>query len=115
MEFKKGDKVDYHEMFDGPITSTGHTVKAVEHAPNNYGCDVAWITGKSGCIAMRCLSKAKEGKVKPSEIVDVIASGYEFHCPRCQILVKLIESTDTVQCPTCTRIYSNNGPEHALA
>ena len=55
------------------------------------------------------------GKVKPIEAVDVIASGYEFHCPHCMLLIKIIESTETVQCPTCTRTYLNNGLEHALA
>jgi hypothetical protein len=56
-KFKEGDIVNYHGLFDGPITSEGHRIKAIERAPNNYGCDVAWVTGKSGCVAMRCLSK----------------------------------------------------------
>ena len=60
MKIEEGDKVDYHGMYDGPIDSTGHTVKAIKYAPNNYGCDVAWITGKAGCVAMRCLSKAQD-------------------------------------------------------
>ncbi len=55
------------------------------------------------------------GEITPIESVDVTASGYEFNCPHCQILVKLIESTETVQCPECTRVFANNGPEHALA
>jgi len=25
-------------------------------APNNFGCNVAWITGKSGCVCIEALS-----------------------------------------------------------
>ena len=55
---KEGDEVNYHDIIGGKITSTGHKIKTIELAPNNYGCDVAWITGKSGCVAMRALSPA---------------------------------------------------------
>lgn len=54
---KIGDTVSYHSIIGGEVTSSGHLVKDVEREPNNYGCDVAWITGKSGCVAMAALSK----------------------------------------------------------
>ena len=51
-----GDKVNFHGIIGGEITSTDHQIKAIEREPNNYGCDVAWITGKSGCVSMDALS-----------------------------------------------------------
>ena len=55
-----GDIVNYHSIIGGEITSKGHKIKAIQYAPNNYDCDVAWITGKSGCVACRALSKEKQ-------------------------------------------------------
>ena len=54
--FDIGDKVNYHSIIGGPVTSTGHVIKLIEHEPNNFGCDVAWITDKSGCVALEALS-----------------------------------------------------------
>ena len=51
-----GDKVNYHLFIGGPIKSTGHTIKAIELQPNNYGADVAWISEKSGCVDLEALS-----------------------------------------------------------
>ena len=53
---KVGDKVNYHSIIGGPITSKGHVVKVIKPEPNNFGCDVAWITGKSACVDMEALS-----------------------------------------------------------
>jgi len=50
------DVVNYHSMIGGEVTSTGHTVTAIQYAPNNYGCDVAWITNHSGCVSLNALS-----------------------------------------------------------
>jgi len=55
---KVGDRVAYHSIVGGPVTSTGHSVYAIERTPNNYGCDVAWITGKAGCVALAALTPA---------------------------------------------------------
>lgn len=55
-----GDNVNYHSIIGGPVTSTGHKIKAIEREPNNYGCDVAWITGKSGCVALEALSLSEK-------------------------------------------------------
>ena len=51
-----GDKVDYHSVIGGPVTSTGHIVRTVQLAPNNFGRDVAWITDKAGCVACDALT-----------------------------------------------------------
>ncbi len=56
MIVKIGDKVNYHSIIDGPVTSTGHMIIDIDYAPNNFGCDVAWITNKVGSIAIRALS-----------------------------------------------------------
>ena len=58
MDIELGDKVNYHSVMNprGPITSSGHTVKTIMVTPNNFDTDVAWITGKSGCVALDALS-----------------------------------------------------------
>jgi len=56
---QEGDKVNYHAIEDGEITSSDHVIQTIQYEPNNYGCDVAWITRKSGCVAMSHLSKAQ--------------------------------------------------------
>ena len=58
-EMKEGDVVNYHSHINGPVTSTGHVIKSINRAPNNFGCDVAWISNKSGCVQMACLSLAE--------------------------------------------------------
>lgn len=52
--FLLGDVVNYHSVIGGPVTSTGHVVMAIQLAPS--GRDVAWISGKSGCVAVAALS-----------------------------------------------------------
>jgi len=49
-EIKIGDKVAYCSVVGFKITSENHEVKSIEPMPNNYGCDVVFITGKSGCV-----------------------------------------------------------------
>lgn len=49
-----GDVVDYHSIIGGEITSTGHTVRAVQMSEAGY--PVAWITGKSGYVACDALT-----------------------------------------------------------
>lgn len=57
---KVGDKVNYHDIIGGPITSSGHEIKQIDTTPNNFGGNVAWITGKSGCVSIEALSKEEE-------------------------------------------------------
>lgn len=59
-DVKIGDTVNYHSIIGGPVTSTGHKVTELEYAPNNFGCDVAWITGKRGYVAIRALTLGGE-------------------------------------------------------
>lgn len=59
-----GYKVDYHSIVGGPVTSTGHTIRAVERRPNNYGRDVAWVTGKAGCVALDALTPSPANNKK---------------------------------------------------
>lgn len=59
-KFKVGDKVDYHSIIGGEITSTGHIIEKIQLKPNNFGCDVAWITNKSGCVALAALTLSEE-------------------------------------------------------
>jgi len=57
-DLKEGDAVNYHAVIGKGVTSTGHKIREILREPNNYGSDVAWITGKSGCVAMDALSPA---------------------------------------------------------
>lgn len=57
--FNVGDKVNYHCFAGGKVTSSGHLVESISLQPNNFGDDVAWISGKSGCISMECLTEDK--------------------------------------------------------
>jgi len=63
---KLGDKVNYHSMVGGPVTSEGHVIEVIKLQPNNFGCDVAWISGKSGCVALAALSNERH-PMKPWE------------------------------------------------
>lgn len=46
---RKGDRVDYHSLIGGPVTSSDHVVRAVETSHSGYA--VAWLTNKAGCVA----------------------------------------------------------------
>ena len=48
-----GDKVNYHSIIGGDITSTGHEVKAFG---DMCGENVAWITDKSGAVSVKALT-----------------------------------------------------------
>ena len=56
-KLKEGDEVSYHCFAGGDVSSTGHVIKSIELQPNNYGEDVAFITGKSGCVSIDNLTK----------------------------------------------------------
>jgi hypothetical protein len=53
-----GDTVDFHLRIGGDVTSAGHRVLEVQPRPNNFGCDVARISGKSGWVATAALTRA---------------------------------------------------------
>jgi hypothetical protein len=82
-----GDKVDYHSVRGGPITSENHTVKSIEREPNNYGCDVAWITGKSGCVDIDALSINKD-YLADIEDKAYCPHGFLAGCPKCSAKYK---------------------------
>lgn len=57
---KVGDSVNFHALINGPITSTGHVITSIHLMPNNFGEDVAWITEKTGCVALAALTKTQK-------------------------------------------------------
>lgn len=57
--FQVGDTVNYHAVENGEVTSSNHKIRAINLMPNNYDCDVAWISGKKGCVSFSCLSKTE--------------------------------------------------------
>lgn len=52
-------------------------------------------------------------KKKSDEIVDVIASGYEWTCPQCEHLNLEIEVKEEVECTECKTKFDTNPPAHA--
>jgi len=50
------------------------------------------------------------------ESVDIIASGYEWECPNCETLNKMIAypSSQIVTCASCGNEYEVGLPEHAI-
>lgn len=55
-----------------------------------------------------------DGTLDISEMVDVIASGYEWICPKCEHFNTEIEYTEQVKCSMCERVFLTSPPEHAM-
>lgn len=64
--FNVGDMVNYHSIIGGEVSSANHQIKAIQLEPNNFGGDVAWISGKSGCVSLETLSN-EANPMKPYE------------------------------------------------
>lgn len=47
------------------------------------------------------------------DTVDIIASGYEWRCPKCNTLNKELDCTSIVECSTCWIEFETNPPDHA--
>ena len=63
-KFECGDIVNYHAIIGGPVTSTGHKVTFIVQKERIVReQSTAWITNKSGCVALEALSHTdKEGE-----------------------------------------------------
>jgi DNA-directed RNA polymerase subunit RPC12/RpoP len=48
------------------------------------------------------------------ETVDLIASGYEWTCPKCEMLNEEIEVAEKVSCRNCRRIFKVQDYQHAI-
>lgn len=69
MTFKIGNTVNYHSIIGGTVTSEGHEITDIIMSPNDFGCDVAWITKKRGCVALEALSNEENPiKEKPKPL-----------------------------------------------
>ena len=90
MRLQVGDKVDYHAKIGGEITSINHIIKRIQYVPNNFGIDVAWITEKSGCVALKALSRSKGKKCTNS-----------FHQSLSQDLSPIRDRKSKNVCPDC--------------
>ena len=47
-------------------------------------------------------------------IVDLIASGYEWVCPKCETFNREIEVTEAVKCKRCQRKFGVASFEHSM-
>lgn len=62
-KLKVGDVVDYHSIIGGPITSYEHTIQHIGYIGRercHNGTEVAWISDKTGCVALEALSLSAE-------------------------------------------------------
>lgn len=55
--WRVGDECNYHARIGGPVTTSGHVIREIAILS---GRTVAWITGKSGCVAIEALSANAE-------------------------------------------------------
>jgi|WetSurMetagenome_2_1015567.scaffolds.fasta_scaffold1246309_1 hypothetical protein len=58
--FRVGDKVDFHSIINGPVTSENHTITHLEQRGGDRFCSkyyVAFITDKTGFVAIESLSR----------------------------------------------------------
>lgn len=62
-DFNVGEFVNFHPFLNGDAVSKGHRITNVSLQPNNFGDDVAWLSGKSGCISFRCLRPSEQRSV----------------------------------------------------
>ena len=67
---------------------------------------------KSVCITRRRIMKEEYDDI-PDEVA-LIASGYEWICPVCELLKKEIEVTETVACKKCKRTFTVIDYHHAI-
>jgi hypothetical protein len=51
---------------------------------------------------------------KENESVDLIASGYEWLCPKCDVVNTEIEVVKEVTCKSCWTTYDVESYQHAL-
>ena len=53
-----GQKVRYHPIIGGPHDDKIYQIRTLGSLAS--GTDVAWLLGKSGCVAVEALSQAEE-------------------------------------------------------
>jgi hypothetical protein len=68
-DIKVGDLVDYHGIIGGSVTSIGHVVTKIIEEPNNFGIRVAFITWKTGCVAVAALTPASSLEAKKMKVL----------------------------------------------
>ena len=56
--WRVGNECNYHSRIGGPVTTSGHRIR--ELGMLGSGKMVAWITGKTGCVAVEALSANAE-------------------------------------------------------
>jgi DNA-directed RNA polymerase subunit RPC12/RpoP len=64
--------------------------------------------------ANRKPTKIMTNRVRGMDTVDLIASGYEWTCPKCDTLNEEIEVTEKVSCRNCRRIFKVQDYQHAI-
>jgi hypothetical protein len=62
----------------------------------------------------RKTTRTMTNRVRCMDTVDLIASGYEWTCPKCETLNEEIAVTEKVSCRKCRRIFNVEDYQHAI-
>lgn len=79
-DFKVGQLVSYHPFAGQAAVSSGHEITATDTMPNNFGENVAWITGKAGCFSFGCLSLDPAPKYIVRDSRSNVGTNMQFWC-----------------------------------
>lgn len=101
-----GDRVDYHSIIGGPITSYGHQIRSFGVVGSS---GVAWITGKSGGVALTALSPAVDIKDIPIDPLLQLCSSANKMTEGCEHCINTLTRKERKQqacytmsgCPEC--------------
>lgn len=85
-----------------------------EHECLKKDCSLVWMDIYKFARCPECNSDNTVTHYPIIEQVDIIASGYEWVCPECDVLNLEVEWTKQATCFICGKTYETNLPEHAL-
>ena len=113
-----GEKVDFHLRIGGEVTSSGHTVLQVMPKPNNFGRDVALISGVSGWVAQAALTRTpppdgRSGEADGCLVVFVALTlmtvGIGIGACRPRVTVQWLTEYPDPVCERCGRVLDGKG------
>jgi protein-arginine kinase activator protein McsA len=77
--------------------------------------DCANISLKSGLYEWHPIESGDDEDQDDEDYVPMIASGYDWDCPKCERANHEIEYLEKVTCKECHATFSTNPPEHAYS
>lgn len=115
-----GDRVDFHLRIGGPVTSTGHEIVEIWRRPNNFGADVARITGKAGWVALEALTRTpadgRSGEASGCGLLVLLAAAlacfalaYVIERRGARVRVAWIREYPDPVCERCGKVLDGSG------